>query len=134
MARKSKWVEVKSPQEPVADVAGRALRDRLQLVWRYLHRASQGASTDTENVHQLRVSTRRTVAAIEIFANLLPRRRKHWMAKQVKRIRRAAGTARDLDVMLARFTPLAEEELGDDQYGLLVHTLRVRRKARTRAD
>ncbi len=128
MARKSKWVEVQSAQEPVADVARRAIGDRLQLVWRYLRRASQGAPADTENVHQLRVGTRRAVAAMEIFDSLMPGRRKDWMNKQLTRIRRTAGEARDLDVMLDRFRGLAEAEVETDQYGALVHFLKVRRR------
>jgi CHAD domain-containing protein len=128
MARKSKWVEVQSPQEPVADVARRALGDRLQIVWRYLQRASHGAPTDTENVHQLRVSSRRAVAAMEIFDALLPRRRQQWMSKQLKRVRQAAGAARDLDVILARFRPQADEESVDDRFDALVHYLKVRRQ------
>ena len=128
MARKSKWVEVQSPQEPIAEVARRALGDRLQLVWRYLRRASHGAPTDTENVHQLRVSTRRAVAALEIFDELLPPRRKRWMDKQLSSVRKAAGEARDLDVLLNRFLPLAEAETGDGQFGALVHALKVRRQ------
>lgn len=128
MARKSKWVEVSSPQEPIVEVARRALGDRLLLVWRYLQRSSQGAPTDTENVHQLRVSTRRAVAAMEIFDALLPARRKRWMNKQLHRVRKAAGEARDLDVMLDRFLPVAEAETGDGPYGALVHVLKVRRQ------
>lgn len=128
MARKSKWVGVSSPSEPVVDVARRALEDRLKLAWRYLRRASQGAPSDTENIHQLRVSTRRAMAALEIFGDLLPRRRGRWMAKQLKRVRQAAGAARDLDVMLARFQPLAEEELPDGGFEALVHLLKVRRQ------
>jgi CHAD domain-containing protein len=127
MARKSKWVEVESPQEPVVDVARRAIGERLNLVRRYLKRSSQGAPSDTENVHQLRVSTRRAVAALEIFDAHLPSRRKRWMAKQLKVVRKAAGDARDLDVMLDRFRELAEAE-SDGQYGELVHFLKVQRQ------
>lgn len=122
-----------SPCEPVVDVARRALGDRLQLVGRYLSRASHGAPSDTENVHQLRVSTRRAVAAMEIFDALLPERRKRRMTKQLKRVRKAAGAARDLDVMLARFRPLAEEEASssspaEESPSCLLHALKVHRQ------
>ena len=55
-----------------------------------------------EHVHQLRVATRRAMAALRIFELLLPRRRARKMKKQLKRIRRAAGDARNLDVLAAR--------------------------------
>jgi CHAD domain-containing protein len=102
MARNSKWVEISSPQELAADVATRVLTDRLNLVCRYLERASRGATSDTENVHQLRVSTRRAVAAIANFEPLLPPRRAKWMQRKLKHVRRAAGAARDLDVLVSR--------------------------------
>lgn len=128
MARKGKWVEVSSPREPVADVARRALGDRLALVWRYLKRSSYGAPSDTENVHQLRVNTRRAVAAMKLFESLMPDGRRKWMRRQLKRVRQAAGVARDLDVLLQRFCPLAEAEPEDGPYSALVHHLRVRRQ------
>ncbi len=128
MARKSKWVEVPTPQEPVVKIARRVLADRLRPVWRYLQRASHGAPADTENVHQLRVSTRRAVATMEIFDELLPSRRKRWINRQLNRVRKAAGTARDLDVMLERFLKLSEAETDEGHAGAFVHFLKVQRQ------
>ena len=48
------------------DVARRALDARLDLVGHYLPRAADAAD-ETENVHQLRVATRRAMAAMQIF-------------------------------------------------------------------
>jgi CHAD domain-containing protein len=128
MARKGKWVRVSSPREPVADVARRAIGERLALVWHFLRLSSGGVSGDTANVHQLRVSTRRAVAALKLFESLLPGQRGKWMLRQLKRVRRAAGEARDLDVMLARFTSLGESERGEDSHAALVAHLRVLRQ------
>ncbi len=102
MAKQSKWTEIFSPDEPAADVARRTLEARLKLVWRYLPDAAEKAEKDCEFVHQLRVSTRRAMAAVDIFDALLPRRRGRWYRKQLKRVRRAAGDARDLDVLAQR--------------------------------
>jgi CHAD domain-containing protein len=128
MGRTSKWVEVTSGSQPAAKVARRALADRLQLVWRYLRRSTEGAPSDLENIHQLRVSTRRAVAVLTTFADWLPAKRQRWMQRQLKRIRKTAGTARDLDVMLARFIPLSQDEPELGPYHALVHRLQVRRK------
>jgi CHAD domain-containing protein len=128
MARKGKWVQVSSPQVSVAEVARRAIDDRLALVWQYLRQSSHGMPSDTASVHQLRVSTRRAVATIKLFDSLLPNRRRKWMLRNLKRVRRAAGAARDLDVMLERFLPLVEQEPGNASYAALVQQLRIRRR------
>jgi len=101
MVRKGKWITDSSPDEPWEDVARRALEARLDLVRRFLTRAADAAE-HTENVHQLRVATRRAMAAMQILDALLPPRRALWMNKQLKRIRQAAGNARDLDVLADR--------------------------------
>ena len=53
-------------------------------------------------MHQLRVATRRAAATVRIFDALLPQRRMRRLNKCLRKIRRAAGTARDLDVLADR--------------------------------
>jgi CHAD domain-containing protein len=101
MARKNKWIDSSAPGEPVDEVARRALSARLDSVWYLLSRAAVD-DPQPEHVHQLRVATRRATAALRIFDALLPPRRARKMQKQLKRIRRAAGDARNLDVLSAR--------------------------------
>jgi CHAD domain-containing protein len=72
-------------------------------MWHYLRLAVEKPNGDTENVHQLRVFSRRAAAVMEIFDESLPRRRGRWMQKQVKRVRKASGEARDFDVLLLRW-------------------------------
>ena len=103
MVRKTKWIENSAVDEQVDEVARRALAGRLDFVWHFLSRAAAD-DHQPEHVHQLRVATRRVVAGLQIFEALLPRRRARKMNKQLKRIRRAAGDARDLDVLAARLT------------------------------
>ena len=57
---------------------------------------------EVEYVHQLRVATRRADAALLLFTEMLPAKRSQKMRKLLKRVRRSAGDARDLDVLLAR--------------------------------
>ena len=101
MARKTKWIENSAPDESVDEFARRAISARLESVWELLARAAD-EHPQPEHVHQLRVATRRAMAALRIFEALLPRRRSRKMKKQLKRIRRAAGDARNLDVLAAR--------------------------------
>ena len=42
--------------------------------------------------------------ALRVFADALPKRRSAWFARKLKHIRRAAGKARDLDVLAERLT------------------------------
>jgi CHAD domain-containing protein len=101
MVRKTKWIGDSAPDSPVDEVARRAVSVRLESVWQLLSRAADD-DPQPEHVHQLRVATRRAMAALRIFEPLLPRRRGRKMRKQLRRIRRAAGDARNLDVLAAR--------------------------------
>jgi CHAD domain-containing protein len=66
----------------------------------YLQHALYEADKDPEYVHQLRVGTRRAGAALEIFASCLPEKTHEAARKRLRRLRRAAGAARDWDVFL----------------------------------
>lgn len=109
MVRKGKWIEGTSADQPVSAAARRTLEVRLAVVWHYLPLAARRAAEDVEHVHQLRVASRRAVAAIEIFEELLPRRRAKWLLKRLKEIRRTAGAARDDDVLAARLLQWSEQ-------------------------
>ena len=102
MMRKSKWIAGTSAEMPLSDAARLAVAARLGVVWEYLSEDGAETRQDVENVHQMRVWSRRAVAALDIFWDLLPQRRARWFKKQLKRLRRAAGDARDYDVLAAR--------------------------------
>lgn len=89
---------------PVSRVAGRTLRCRLTAVWSRLQAACLDRP-DPDAVHQLRVATRRGLAALDAFDELLPPRRHDWFRRRLRRIRRVAGEARDLDVLVAALGP-----------------------------
>ena len=111
MALSSKWMVVDNERAPVASVAARTLRKRLETVWNDLQAAAGREARDAERVHQLRVATRRALAAIDAFRDLMPEKQRSWFEKQLRRIRRAAGDARDLDVLTERLAaaPPAEK-------------------------
>jgi CHAD domain-containing protein len=110
MTANSKWITIESLEEPVTRVARRALKSRLRWLWSRLPLAAEAADEDLEHVHQLRVACRRATAAMETFTAYLPPRRAAWFDRKLKRIRRAAGEARDLDVLALR---LQKEFQGD---------------------
>src|SRR5262245_37953091 len=110
MSRKSKWIEAEWLDEPAWRVARRTLRARLRTVSDWLARAADEADADAEHVHQLRVSTRRATAALRLFDSVLPRKRSRWFRKRLKRMRKAAGEARDLDVLIERVREICTAE------------------------
>ncbi len=89
---------------PVGRVARRILRCRLAAVWSALQAACIDRP-DADAVHRLRVASRRGLAAIDAFDELLPQRRAAWFRRRLRRIRRVAGEARDLDVLCATLGP-----------------------------
>ena len=101
MKASNRWIVSDAGTTPVVTVAGRTLRKRLLAVWTILPRACEPAD-DPEQVHQLRVATRRALAALKAFDKLLPAKRRAWFEKQLRRLRQAAGEARDLDVLTTR--------------------------------
>lgn len=109
--RRSKWIEETSPQDRTGDVVDRALKQRLAAVDHYLPLAATRAHENVEYVHQLRVSTRRAMAAMELFAELLPPKRAQWLEKKLKKMRRAAGEARDCDVLAQRMSKNGASEV-----------------------
>jgi len=98
-----KWLPDVGPADRAVDVAARALRSRLEAVRTYFRRAVKRPE-EPENFHQLRVWTRRSQSALDLYADLLPRRRERKMGKTLKRVRRAAGRVRDCDVFAKRVT------------------------------
>jgi CHAD domain-containing protein len=128
MGRNSKWIE-SQPGDSVEVVARRALSTRLGRLWHYLERSVHDSSEDAENVHQLRVFTRRTAVAMDTFDDWLPKRRGRWLRKQLKRLRKAAGDARDLDVLRIRWTKELESLPAGQSALLLEQVKRRRRKA-----
>ncbi len=129
MSRRRKWIAVDSPHEPATCVARRALKNRLLSIWDYLPDAAKTPEKDEEFVHQLRVSSRRAESAVEMFEMFLPVPRCEWFTKKIKKVRQAAGEARDLDVLGSRLTKM----LPDQEAPGAGEILRLARKGRQAA-
>ncbi len=95
-----KWISDLTATTSVADAARRTLAMRLESVREGMGRVLRAPARDPEPVHQLRVSTRRAGAALTIFRLCLPDKQFRGARKQLRGIRRAAGAARDWDVLL----------------------------------
>jgi CHAD domain-containing protein len=108
MASYSKWVEA-SPAETVVEVTVRSLRSRLDPVLEFLPLTAERPQDDVEYVHRVRVWSRRAVAAIDLYRDLLPKRRRKWLRQQLNRIRRSANNARDDDVFALRLDAMRDQ-------------------------
>jgi len=101
MPRFEKWLTSATPDAPADSVARIALAERLVAVRHFLDHALSGAD-EAEEVHQLRVWTRRASAALKLFQPALPPSRARRMKKWLRKLRRAAGDIRDCDIHLER--------------------------------
>ena len=106
MGPSGKWIDGIRADASVVDAARVSLAARLTAVAHWLPLAAYHSSQDSEHVHRLRVSTRRAVAALKLYRDWLPSGHFRWVKGRLKMIRRAAGEARDLDV-------LADVDAGD---------------------
>lgn len=129
MVQKQTWIKRTAPDQPIGLVARKALQRRLKVVSDYLPLAAGKPGRDVEYVHQLRVATRRAVAAIRLFGEVLPKNRAARLKKQLRRIRRSAGKARDLDVLSARLRREADATGRTDGSLLIGQVQRERNKA-----
>lgn len=129
-----KWIRGLEPETELRDAAHRVLEVRLAVVREYLPRAVKHADEDPENVHQLRVGTRRADAALRIFRPCLPGRVYRAARARLRKIRRAAGAARDWDVFLLALRQRLQNLPPEEQPGidfLLGHALGHREAAQT---
>ncbi len=85
---------------------------------------------DVEQVHDMRVATRRLRAALEVFEACFPRKRHRKALKRVKALADALGVRRDLDVEIELLEGLANEVAGEDREALrvLIGDLRSRQQ------
>lgn len=95
------WLQI-GIGESVADAATRSLRLRLEAVRELLPRAARDWKHNPDAVHQLRVATRRALAALTLYKDLIPRRIRRRIVRQLRYLRSAAGEARDLDVLIEK--------------------------------
>ena len=113
-----KWISDLTAETTVADAARRVLTFRLESVRDSLGHALREEKQLTERIHELRVATRRAGAALEVFSECLPDKVYKTARRQLRNLRRAAGEARDWDVLIARLMKDADETAAEDRAGV----------------
>ena len=105
-----------------------ALQQQVQYLkqdWKGVHSASE----DIEYVHRMRVATRRFRSIFDIFARCLPRKKRERWEKEIVRLTKALGDARDLDVHIALLSDFSQT-LPEPQYhpGIIRLLLRLKQQ------
>ncbi|MFQ3592289.1 MAG: CHAD domain-containing protein [Gemmataceae bacterium] len=95
-----KWLHGLKADLSVQQAGPRLLEGRTQQVLQWLQRLEQHPSDD-EAVHQLRVSVRRTEAAMWLLRPCLKRKLYRHARDTLRVLRRAVSSARDADVLMA---------------------------------
>jgi len=98
------------------DAAGRVILTRWTEMMSYREGTLLGE--DIEELHAMRVSSRRLRAAMDAFEGAFPARSFRGYLRQVKEITDVLGDARDLDVAIARLTGLLGTVRRDERAGI----------------
>jgi CHAD domain-containing protein len=98
------------------DAAGRVILTRWTEMMSYREGTLLGE--DIEELHAMRVSSRRLRAAMDAFEGAFPRKSFKGYLTQVKEITDVLGDARDLDVAIERLTALLPDMRRDERPGI----------------
>jgi CHAD domain-containing protein len=98
------------------EAAGRVILTR----WSEMMSSRDGTllGEDIEELHSMRVSSRRLRAAMDAFEGAFPRKTFRPLLRQVKEITDVLGDARDLDVAIERLTGLVPDTAPDERPGI----------------
>lgn len=113
------------------EAAGRVILTRWSEMMSYRDGTLLGE--DIEELHSMRVSSRRLRAAMDAFEGAFPHKTFRPLLRQVKEITDVLGDARDLDVAIEGLTRLVPEIPPDERPGIegLVARYREERAAET---
>ncbi len=98
------------------DAAGRVILTRWREMMSY--RGGTLLGEDIEQLHAMRVSSRRLRAAMDAFESAFPAKSFRPLLRQVKEITDVLGRARDLDVAIERLTATLAEMGQDERPGI----------------
>jgi triphosphatase len=95
------------------------------------HEPGTRLGEDPEELHDMRVPTRRMRAAMKVFEEALPERAS-WLREELRWVAHALGDVRDLDVQIERFQAW-KEEANEEVSGFLDRILTITHKRRAKA-
>jgi CHAD domain-containing protein len=118
-----------NPSISLGEVAFAVLR--RQFAEMLDHEPGTRLGEDPEELHDMRVPTRRMRAAIKVFEEALPERAS-WLREELRWVAHALGDVRDLDVQIERFQAW-QEEADEESSEFLDRILTITHKRRAEA-
>lgn len=117
-----------SPDEPFRRAAAKIIKTKSDEMWSYAAGTIRGE--DIEELHSMRVSSRRLRAAVDVCAPCYPRRPYRQVQQVVTELTGELGAVRDCDVMLDFLTAERERVTDAERAGLddLIAQVRERRE------
>jgi CHAD domain-containing protein len=119
------------PDDPMITFAYACLKRELDSL--LSQQPKPGRPPTPENVHQMRIATRRLRSALRMFGKLLPPKAAERLTKDLRWFARALGDMRDLDVYAENFRAYLQEvppERLEELGGYELHLRRARTEAR----
>jgi triphosphatase len=118
-----------APSMSVGEVAFAVLR--RQFAEMRNHEPGTRLGEDPEELHDMRVPTRRMRAAMKVFQEALPERAS-WLREELRWVAHALGDVRDLDVQIERFQAW-KEDADEESSEFLERILKITEKRRAEA-
>ncbi len=96
----------KPQQISASQLAAEMLEMRLKVVRTNMKAVIARWKKDDEHLHELRISLRRAIASLDLFAPCChPVKDVRWLVRKLKAVLKSTSRARDLDVLLSRPLP-----------------------------
>lgn len=99
---------------PVVEAARELIAERLTTVRDCLRKALEKPKRRRQQIHALRVATRRATAAIDLFRDCLPKTVRTEVRATLRSLRKAVAEARDWDVLLQQLAKTMRANVDDD--------------------
>jgi CHAD domain-containing protein len=119
-----------TPDNPLWAWAQQAILARTEDVFKETDRVREGE--DIEGVHDMRVASRRLVAAMKVFAVCFPGPRFESLLKEARGVTRRLGAVRDLDVLIDHYEKLRPSTTGPEELAA-EYFIAVRHRERDKA-
>jgi CHAD domain-containing protein len=119
-----------TPASPLWAWAYETIGERAETMLSHLEGVRLGE--DIEAVHDMRVWSRRLVAAMRVYEACFPGRGYRRLLREAKSVTRRLGAVRDLDVLIDHYERLSERAPADRQAGIH-YLLALLRRERGRA-
>ncbi|HLT18558.1 MAG TPA: CHAD domain-containing protein [Thermomicrobiales bacterium] len=113
---------------PYARAMGRLIEERFDMMMSYRDGTLDGS--DPEDLHQMRVWSRRLRAAMDVATDCFPNRYK-FFHRRIKELTDVLGEVRDFDVMIEELSAYRDGRPADERPAIneMIRDLRARREA-----